>query len=132
MCQVKILRLANPFVRAMLRSRAHRVLSRTLVVVEYRGRRSGSVFRIPLRYAPMADGSIVALAVKPDRKLWWRSFLAPAPATLTLRGEPVEASGRLVEDEARARALEAYVARFPRSARHAREAAFVVFTLAPR
>ena len=132
MCHVKVLRLANPFVRAILGSRAHRLLSGTLVVVEYRGHWSGRVFRIPLRYAPMAEGSIVALAVQPERKLWWRSFLTSAPATLDLRGRRVEASGRLVEDVARTSALEAYVARFPRSARHAREAAFVVFTPAPR
>ena len=76
----------------------------------------------------MRDGRIVVLAVAPERKLWWRSFADSAPATLTLRGERVEVRGVLVAGEERERAVAAYVARFPRSARLAHQAAIVGFT----
>ena len=42
--------------RAILRSPAHGVLSRSLAVLEYEGRRSGRTFAIPLRYAETAGG----------------------------------------------------------------------------
>ena len=127
---LRLLRLANPVVRGLLDSPAHRLLSGRLLVLEYRGRRSGRTFRIPLRYAATRDGSLVAIAVEPDRKLWWRSFATSDRATLTLRGGRVEAHGTLAEGRAREAALDAYVARWPRSAALAAGAAVVVF--APR
>ena len=127
MRSLRLLRLANPVVRAVLNSRAHWLLSGRLVVVSYCGRRSGRSFRIPLRYAAFPDGRLVALAVQPERKLWWRSFAEPAPASLTIRRKRVEARGALTEGDARERALTVYVARFPRSAHLAQEAAIVEF-----
>jgi hypothetical protein len=125
---LRLLRLANPAVRAILGSPAHRLLSGRLVVVSYQGHRSGRSFRIPLRYAVSPDGRFVALAVRPEEKLWWRSFTEPASATLTVRRRRIEARGVLTEGEARERALAVYVARFPRSAHLVREAAIVEFT----
>jgi hypothetical protein len=105
----------------------HRVLSGRLVVVEYSGHHSGRTFRIPLRFAPVTSDTVVAVAVQPQRKLWWRSFARPAPAVLRLAGSDVAAEGALVEGAARERALAAYVARFPHSAGLTRDAAVVVF-----
>lgn len=117
--------------RVVLDSPAHRLLSGRLLVLEYRGHRSGRPFRIPVRYAEASDGSLVAVAVRPERKLWWRSFAAPGQATLTLRGGSVEARGTLAETAARETALAAYLARYPRSAALASDAAIVVFTRSP-
>jgi len=116
-------------VRGVLSSPAHRLLSGRLLVLEYHGHRSGRSFGIPLRYAEETDRRLVAIAVRPKQKLWWRSFVTPAPATLTLRGRRVEAVGALAELDA---ALDAYVARYPRSAALASDAAVVVFTPVPR
>jgi len=125
---LRALRVANPFVRGVLASRGHRVLSDQLVVLSYRGHRSGRAFQIPLRYAETGDGSIVALAVRPEGKQWWRSFGSPAPATIMLRGARIEAHGAVAEGEERAAALAAYTTRHPRSATLAEGAAIVVFT----
>ena len=124
---LRALRLANPLARAVLRSPAHGALSGRLLVLSYRGRRSGRTFRIPLRYAETADGAFVAVAVRPERKLWWRSFREAADATLTVRGRAVAVRGALAAGGARDEALAAYVARYPRSARLVREAAIVVW-----
>lgn len=128
---LRALRLANPVVRLVLRSRAHRAFSGQLLVLTYRGHLSGRAFRIPLRYAELPDGRVVALAVRPERKLWWRSLRAPAPVTLTLRGTPIEAQGALVDGADRHAALAVYVTRHPRSARLAQDAAIVVFARSP-
>ena len=132
MRQVRALRLANPFVRAVLGSPAHPLLSGRLLVLSYRGHRTTRSFRIPVQYATTGDGTIVALAVHPERKLWWRSFVASAGARLTLRGEQVDVRGALVDGVEREAALAAYVERHPRSARLAQDAAIVVFTPMPR
>ncbi len=116
MAPLRLLRLANPVVRAVLGSPAHRLLSGGLIVLTYRGHRSGRTFRIPLRYATMPGDRIVALAVGADGKLWWRSFSQPSPATLLVRGAERAVSGRLLQGEERRAALRAYLARFPRAA----------------
>ena len=124
---LRLLRLANPFVRVVLESRAHSLLSGRLVLLAYRGRRSGRRFSIPLRYAEMESGGLVAVAVRPERKQWWRAFSEANRATITLRGALIEARGRVVEGAARDAALGAYLGRYPRSRRMTRDAAVVVF-----
>ncbi|MCZ7587718.1 MAG: hypothetical protein M5U27_02405 [Gaiella sp.] len=124
---LRLLRLGNPVVRSILRSPAHRLLSGSLAVLEYEGRTTGRRFAIPLRYAETHDGRLVAIAVPPDRKLWWRSFEEPRDARLELRGHAVRIVGRLAEGGARDEASAAYATRFPRSARLLEDAAVVVF-----
>lgn len=124
---LRLLRLANPLVRRVLESRAHRLLSGRLVLLAYRGRRSGRELRIPLRYAETETGALVAVAVRPDHKRWWRAFRTEAPATLTLRGARLGAIGVVADGDERAAALRAYLDRYPRSARLTRDAAVVVF-----
>ena len=113
---LRVLRIANPVVRGVLGSPLHRLLSGALVVLEYRGRRTGRRYRIPLQYAETARGTIVVLAVRPERKLWWRSFARPAPAVVLVAGEKRAMTGRLLDGEERREALVAYLARFPRAA----------------
>ena len=124
---LRAIRVANPLVRLVLESRAHHLLSGRLLVLAYRGHRSAREFRIPLRYAETGSGAAVAVAVQPRRKQWWRSFAATAPATLVLRGERVGVRGSLASGDARETALEAYLARYPRSREVTEGAAVVVF-----
>ena len=123
---LRLLRLANPLVRVVLESRAHPLLSGRLVLLVYRGRRSGREFRIPLRYAETGT-ALVAVAVRPERKQWWRAFSEANRATITLRGGRIEARGLVVEGAARDAALGAYLGRYPRSRRITRDATVVVF-----
>jgi hypothetical protein len=111
----------------VLESRAHALLSGRLLLLAYRGRRSARDFRIPLRYARTPDGTLVAVAVQPERKQWWRTFSGGADASLTLRRRPVVVHGKVVDGPAREAALRAYVGRYPRSRRMTHDAAVVVF-----
>jgi hypothetical protein len=124
---LRLLRLGNPVVRGILRSPAHGLLSGRLIVLEYQGHRTGRTFAIPLRYAQAPDGRLVALAVEPGRKQWWRSFAEPRPAVALHRGQRHDVVGTLAEGVTRDEAREAYVARYPRSAGLVNDAAFVVF-----
>lgn len=121
------MRLGNPLVSGVLRSRAHRLLSGSLILLEYEGRKTGRAFAIPLRYAETADGRLVALAVEPGRKHWWRSFVEPRPAAVLHRGSQCVVVGTLAEGSLREEARATYVDRYPRSAPLIEDAALVLF-----
>ena len=110
---LRVLRLANPAVRAVLDSPAHRILSGALVVLAYRGHRSapGSASRSGTPRRPTRPWR----SVQPERKLWWRSFVEPTPATILVRGSDRMVTGRLLQGDERRAALRAYVSRFPRA-----------------
>lgn len=127
---LRLLRLANPFVRLVLRSPLHGLLSERLLVLTYRGRRTGEQYEIPLRYVAGADGRLVAVAVRPERKLWWRSLVEPTPVFLLLRGERLAAMGSVAAGPEREAALAAYLGATKRGVRLTEDAAVVVF--APR
>jgi hypothetical protein len=124
---LRLLRLANPVVRRLLDSPLHPLLSGRLTVLTYHGHRSGRTFSIPVRYAAMSDGRLVALAVDRRRKLWWRSFATPRDATVMLRRERIPVVGRVAEGRGREEASAAYTARYRRSGRLVADAALVVF-----
>ena len=70
---------------------AHRLLSGRLLVLDVpRAGASGADVRDPRSATPRrTTGDLVIVAVRPERKLWWRSFAGAAAATVTLRGAPV-------------------------------------------
>ncbi len=124
---LRLLRLGNPFVRGILRSPAHRLLSGSLIILEYEGRTTARTFAIPLRYAETADGQLVAIAVDPVRKHWWRAFAEPGPAVVLLRGQRHGVVGTLAGGALRDEARGAYAARYRDSTRLLEDAALVVF-----
>jgi hypothetical protein len=75
----------NPIVRAVLRSRAHPLLSRGLMLITVTGRKTGRTYTIPVGYLTM-DDAILILVSEPSRKTWWRNYLEPGPIGLRLRG----------------------------------------------
>lgn len=100
----------------MLRSRAHRLLSGSLLVLEYEGRTTLRRFEIPVAYAEH-DGGLVVLAAHPESKKWWRAFREPARAAVVLRGERRVVEGQVLDGVERRDALRAYLARRARAAR---------------
>jgi hypothetical protein len=111
-------RVVNPLVRAVLRSPLHWLLSGSLVLLSYTGRRTARRITIPVAYAEDA-GDLVVFVGRPELKRWWRSLRGGAPVTLRLRGEERSALAETVTGDAEAIAAgrRVYLARFPRAAR---------------
>lgn len=110
----------NRLVLAILRSRLHRWLSGSLVVLRLTGRRSGRTIELPVMYAHADDPNVlVVVSGQASTKRWWRNLRTPTPVTVTLAGRTREGIATLLEAEpdARGRALRAYLARFPKAAR---------------
>ena len=112
--------LVNPVVRALLCSPAHRMLSGSLLLLDYTGRRSGRRYVLPVGYARAgAGGDLIVVVGQHATKTWWRNFDAqPQLVTVHLRGHPEPASARLlrVGTNEHAEAVRAYQTRFPRPA----------------
>ena len=127
---MRLIRLANPLVRSVLRSRVHALLSGRLLLLGYRGARSGRSYEIPLRYCALSDGRLVVVALRPERKLWWRSVRERAPVSVVFRGDRFSGTADLSQGDERAGVLGAYAGGSRRIARAAQDAAVVVVTLA--
>jgi len=104
-------RFGNVFVVALLRSPLHRTLSRSLILISYRGRKSGREYTLPVAYAEDAQGLIVFVG-RSEAKTWWRN-MPGAHVRVRLRGVDFDADARVVKDSSFA---SAYLARQPRAA----------------
>lgn len=88
----------NAIVLAVLRSPAHRLLSRLVIELRYTGRRTGRPYVLPVQYA--RDGSLlVAAPQRAEAKTWWRNFLNPQPVQVRLAGRVYDATAEVVEPD---------------------------------
>jgi hypothetical protein len=107
--------LVNPVVRCLLRTPAHRVLSGSVLLLAYTGRRSGVRRELPAMFA-MLDDRYVVVAGRPETKTWWRNFTSDVQlATVTLAGRRHSCQARLLEPRTAEHqlALGAYRERYP-------------------
>jgi deazaflavin-dependent oxidoreductase (nitroreductase family) len=89
------------------------MMSKSLLVITYAGRRSGKTYELPLQYIEVG-GRLVIWAGNAAEKTWWRNFETPATVVVRLRGRDVDAKAELIDDPAeRTRALRAYLDRYP-------------------
>ncbi len=103
------MRLDNRVISAIVRSRMHRLLSGTVVLLRYHGRKSGNTYTIPVQYA-RSDGELILFGMKAAKKQWWRNLGARSDVEVLLQGVWRPATARVVAgDETLARR---YVERF--------------------
>ena len=78
--------VANTVVETILRSPAHPILSKSMVLIRYIGNRSGDEHTLPVQYADTHHGLVVVVGT-PETKSWWRNFIEMGQAKVLLRGE---------------------------------------------
>jgi hypothetical protein len=108
--------IVNPVVRGLLCSPAHRLLSGSVLLLAYTGRRSAVRRQLPAMYAVLNDRFVV-VAGQPDTKTWWRNFAGDdRPVTVTVAGGRRDCRARLLEPRTAERelAVDAYRQRYPR------------------
>jgi hypothetical protein len=84
--------IVNPLMSGIIRSPLHRILSNSLMLLEFRGRKSGKRYTIPVGY--LQQGSRLYIF---SHAGWWRN-LPDQPVTVRLRGEEVHGVARRLED----------------------------------
>jgi deazaflavin-dependent oxidoreductase (nitroreductase family) len=111
-------KIGNRVVAALLRSPLHPTMSGAVLLLTFRGRRSGRWFTTPVQYASTPDGMLVVIPGHPERKQWWRNLRGGAAVKVRLGARDVGATAEVVEDDDRADAARrVYDARFPRAGR---------------
>jgi deazaflavin-dependent oxidoreductase (nitroreductase family) len=112
-------KIANPFVRLILRSPLHGLMSAAVLSITYRGKKSGKEYTLPVQYAQ--EGKVIYIVPgKPEQKTWWRNLRGGAPVKLTLRGKSVSGQALVLQGESDsqriAEALLLYLQKFPMTA----------------
>ncbi len=113
-------KIANPLVRLILRSPLHWILGPTVLLVTYRGRKSGKEYSLPVQYA-QDDHTIYIVPGAPEKKTWWRNLRGGAPVKLFLAGKAIYGKAAFLQGETDValivHGLDIYFKRFPPSAR---------------
>lgn len=113
-----IYRVVNPFMRGLLRSPLHRLLSGQLMLLEYTGRASGRRYSIPIGYFTWEHGSVVSFS----GSRWWTNLRDRRPVSLLIRGVRHSAVPTVIESlDTRVQVLTEFVHRYgPRVGRRLR------------
>jgi hypothetical protein len=114
------MRAANLVVATLLRSPIHRLLSGSVDLVRYTGRRSGREFTTPTQYAEVGD-DVIILVGRHSSKTWWRNFTTEHDIDVLLRGRwrPMKARAVVGAEEPATIAplLDAFLEKFPKATR---------------
>jgi len=111
-----LMKIGNAFIKMLLRSPFHPMLSGNMMLVTVKGKKSGKPYTTPVNY--VQDGDEIRVVSQCDRT-WWRNLRGGADTHLLLRGREVQAKGEVVEDQKGvAEQLSLYLAKIPKMARY--------------
>jgi hypothetical protein len=82
-----IFKIANPIVSALLRSPLHGLMSKMLMLIRYKGHKSGKVFTHPIGYFEWDKDKLMAFT----SAHWWVNLRDGKPVTLLIRGQQHQA-----------------------------------------
>ncbi len=90
-------RVANPVVRALLRSPLHGLLSRSVMLITVIGRRTGRFYTLPVQYARRGD---MVYVYSPGDRRWWRNLGELSPVTARIGNETLAGVGEVLRGPA--------------------------------
>jgi deazaflavin-dependent oxidoreductase (nitroreductase family) len=106
----------DPLMKWLLRSPFHGMISKGVMLVSVRGRKSGKTISTPTNY--VREGNMLWVISWRDRK-WWRNLRGGADVRLRLAGKEVRGCGRVIEEQkAVGQSLIDYYRRVPNNARY--------------
>lgn len=106
----------NRLIRILLNSPLHRLMSGSVMVVYFTGRKTGKRRATPVRYVEESDTCVVCLTGRETG--WWPNFLEPRDVELQLAGRRLAARALAQPDaaERKAEVLREVLRRFPADA----------------
>jgi hypothetical protein len=87
--------IANPVMAALLRSPLHRLISNSLMLLIFEGRRTRKRYIIPVGY--LQEGNQLYLF---SHSAWSKNFIGGAPVAVRLRGTLIRGTARVIHDGA--------------------------------
>lgn len=88
-------KVANPVMNAILRSPLHGIMSKSLMVLSFQGRKTGRHYSIPVGYLEQG-GSLFVFS----HSAWSKNFRGGAPVSVRLRGQERRGTATIMEDPA--------------------------------
>jgi len=105
----------NSFIKFILRSPLHGLLSKSTLLITVTGRKTGRPITTPVNY--VRDNDALWVISKRDRK-WWRNLRGGAQVSLHLRGRDIKAFAEAILDPTMvATQLACYIQQIPYSTR---------------
>ena len=106
----------NRFMRLLLNSPLHRLMSGNVMVIYFTGRKTGRRRATPVRYLKESDACVVCLTGRETG--WWPNFLEARDVELQLAGRRLAARAHAQPDDAerKAEVLREVLRRFPADA----------------
>lgn len=107
--------IVNQAMKLVLRSPAHGIVSKTVLLITFTGRKSGKTYTTPVSYSQ--SGEQVTMFT---HAAWWKNLAGDRPVTLRIRGhEFLGLADLVVEDEqAVAAGLAAHLHKVPSDAKY--------------
>ncbi len=90
------MKMGNFFVKGILNSPLHPLMSGSTAVISVIGRKSGTIYSIPVNYE--RNGNEVIITSAKDRT-WWKNLRGGSEARLRINGESYSARAEAVEDD---------------------------------
>ena len=81
-----LFRFINPFVRVILKSPIHFILSHQILLFRVIGRKSRKIYEIPASYAHIND-SLVCVTLREN--LWWKNFIDIENQDIYFKGKKI-------------------------------------------
>ena len=108
--------IVNRVMRLLLNSPLHGLMSGSVMVIHYAGRKTGRPRWTPVRYLHESDDMIVCLTGRETG--WWPNFLEPRDVELQLAGRRIAARAHALPDDAvrKEAVMREVLARFPADA----------------
>ena len=105
----------NSAMKFVLRSPVHAMVSKTVLLITFTGRKSGKTYTTPVDYSQ--DGGQVTIFTHSD---WWKNLRGGAPVKLRIRGRELQGLAEPVAEDkdAIAAGLTAHLRKVPSDARY--------------
>ncbi|MGZ3601481.1 MAG: nitroreductase/quinone reductase family protein [Ktedonobacterales bacterium] len=88
------MKAVNPFVRLLLRSPLHFLLSNSLLLLTYTGRKSGKRYTIPVSYA--REGNVITVFT---HHAWWKNLKGGAPVQVEIKRVRRDGTAEAISDD---------------------------------
>lgn len=106
----------NVFMKWILGSPIHGMLSGNTLLITVTGRKSGRPTTTPVNY--VRDGNVLSVTSYRHRT-WWRNLRGGAPVTVRLQGKDFHATANVIEDDVGVtQGLMAYLQKVPQFAKY--------------
>ncbi len=92
---MSLMKYVNPFMKWLLRSPFHGLVSSKYMILGFTGRKSGQAYATPVQYVRQ-DKTVYFIT--DSRRVWWKNLRDDAPVTLTLRGQTLQGSAQATAD----------------------------------